>query len=467
MNQSSEISPETANAVRAELELVLKSQAFWRSERHSRFLRFICETTLNGEASKLNEYLIAHTVFDRGAEYSSGEDSVVRRQAYSLRQKLKEYYSEEGKNDQVRIELPTGRYVPTFQFCQQPAPAGPATKEPELANAVQVQPHTDASPATVSIPSPAAVPAAIPVVLVSSRTQWWIGAAMVMAAAIFAAAGYEWGTRQNKHASPLDPAFRKIWGPWLTYSAEGAIICYSNALTAGIRRTDAPFPPDNPTSGIAIREEEAKGIRREYPFPPGGFFYLNPTLAHAKMGEALGSIPLTVMFTKAGVPVRAVQSRYMNWQDFRTQNLILLGHSEANRWLDPILSNLPFRLAKTDPDKPRRIVSPNHKPGEPAEYLPDYTKGHNPAVEDYALISMLGGMDGRHGLVLVNGVNTEGTQMALEYLTDVESLRGLEGALRKNAPNHSGTWHFQAILHSRLRDGVPTEIELVTTRTLP
>jgi len=450
MHQSSEISPEIANAVRAELELILKSQAFWRSERHSRFLRFICETTLNGDASKLNEYLIAHTVFDRGSDYSSGEDSVVRRQAYSLRQKLKEYYSEEGKNDPVRIELPTGRYVPTFQLTHElEAPA--------------VQPDVETPP-----PAPIASPVVLPVVLAPpSRLYWWQGLAMVMAGTILAFAGYQWGTRQTTPVSKLDPAFHKIWGPWLTYQSEGAIVCYSNALTAGIRRTDTRFPPDNPTSGIEIREDEAKSIRNEYKLPAGGFFYLNPNLSHAKMGEALGIIPLTVMFTKAGVPVRAVQSRYMNWQDFRTQNLILLGHSEANRWLDPILSNLPFRMAKTDPDKPRRIINPDHKPGEQAEYLPDYTKGHDPAVEDYGLISMLGGMDGRHGLTLINGVNTEGTQMALEYLTDVESLRSLETALRKKSPNHSGTWHFQAILHSKLRGGVPTEIELVTTRTLP
>src|SRR5438309_2543064 len=171
MHPSSEISPETANAVRAELELVLKSQAFGRSERHSRFLRFICETTLNGDASKLNEYLIAHTVFDRGAEYSSGEDSVVRRQAYSLRQKLKEYYSEEGKNDPVRIELPTGRYVPTFQFLPQSA-ATPPAKEPELPNAVQPQPLV--APTITS-------PAAIPVVVVSTKPQWWKVLAMLMA----------------------------------------------------------------------------------------------------------------------------------------------------------------------------------------------------------------------------------------------------------------------------------------------
>src|SRR3954451_4801034 len=132
MHPSSEISPETASAVRAELELVLKSQAFGRSERHSRFLRFICETTLNGDASKLNEYLIAHQVFDRGADYSPGEDSVVRRQAYSLRQKLQEYYAADGKNSSVRIELPVGRYVPTFKFVEPAALLSPVVAPAEI-----------------------------------------------------------------------------------------------------------------------------------------------------------------------------------------------------------------------------------------------------------------------------------------------------------------------------------------------
>src|SRR5215471_7233111 len=100
--------------VRAELDAVLKSDAFLRSDRHSQFLRFVCETTLNGHAAKLNEYLIAHEVFGRGAGYSPGEDSVVRRQAFSLRQKLHDYYAGQGKDHRVRIELPVGRYVPVF-----------------------------------------------------------------------------------------------------------------------------------------------------------------------------------------------------------------------------------------------------------------------------------------------------------------------------------------------------------------
>ena len=185
------------------------------------------------------------------------------------------------------------------------------------------------------------------------------------------------------------------------------------------------------------------------------------------MGEALGIVPISVMFTKAGVPVRALQSRYLNWQDFRNQNLVLLGHGEANQWLEPILSKLPYRHAKTTLEKPRRIVVTDPVNGERAEYYPNYSKGQNPAAEDYALVTFINSIDERHGLAMLNGVNTEGTLMALDYMTDPMNLKNLLAQLRQRVPNHSRPWHFQAILHSELRDGVPAGIELVSLRTLP
>jgi hypothetical protein len=436
---------EKMEQVKVELDLVLQSQAFRRSERHARFLRFVCEATLGGEASQLNEYLIAHRVFDRGSDYSPGEDSVVRRQAYTLRQKLQEYYAAEGKNDPVRIEVPIGRYVPTFKFQDQPS---------LLAQVSPVIEH-------VYEPSLPAAPASP-----TSGVFPWKAAVLILAIASFCAiSGWFAGVRGQRLAA-VDPVFARIWGPLLSNS-EVSLICFSNALTAGIRRTDQPFSEGTLTRGILLEEQEADRIRKQFNLSAGGYFYMNPAFAHAKMGEAIGSIALTAMFTRAGVPVRATQSRYLNWQDFRNQNLILLGHDEANQWLDPILTRLPFRLARTTIEKPRRIVITEPQPGERAEYYPDYSKGLDPPSEDYALISLLNGIDGRHGLALINGVNTEGTLMALEYLTEPVSLRALEGALKKKDPRHSGPWHFQVILHSELRDGVPVGIELVTLRELP
>jgi hypothetical protein len=105
--------------VQAELETVLRSPAFERSERLQRFLRYICELTLNGEAGRINEYLIGSEVFRKGVNYNPNEDSIVRRQAHSLRQKLQDYYSGEGSDHIIRIELPVGRYVPVFRRIEQ------------------------------------------------------------------------------------------------------------------------------------------------------------------------------------------------------------------------------------------------------------------------------------------------------------------------------------------------------------
>src|SRR5437879_13707219 len=83
------ISPQDAQA---ELQAVLRSSTFERSERLQRFLQYICDMTLRGEAGKINEYLIGREVFQRGPTYSPSEDSIVRRQAHSFSHKLQVYY---------------------------------------------------------------------------------------------------------------------------------------------------------------------------------------------------------------------------------------------------------------------------------------------------------------------------------------------------------------------------------------
>jgi hypothetical protein len=447
-NSAPEKTEPSSASVRAELELILNSAAFRRSERPTRFLRFVCEAVLDGEGAKLNEYMIAHAVFDRGADYSPGDDSVVRRQAYSLRQKLQEYYLHDGRADAVRIDLPVGRYVPTFHF------ACASTPEVSRATPVITEVVTPTPPPFVAKTRPAGL----------SVRSLIVMAALVAVAVL---AGWMAGHKAAQ-ASNVDPAFLDIWGPWLS-DAHETVICFSTPMTASIQQVTKPFAPDSIPNRISImpNAEEAQEFSRQLNLAPGGFFYLYPGLAHAKMGEALGSIKLAVNLTKAGVPVRAVESQYLNWDDFRSENIILLGHDEANRWVDPVLNKLPLRLASTSGDKPRRILNLTPQNGERAEYYPEYPKGKSVAAEDYALLSMMNGIDGRHRLALVSGVNTEGTRMGLEYLTDPASLRSLVAALRKIDPSHSGNWQFQAVLHTELRDRVPMRPELLIVRKIP
>src|ERR1044071_7139631 len=105
----------TPEEVYAELDVLTRSPLFNRSEKLQRFLRFVCETTLQGSGDQINEYLIGSEVFRRGTDYNPSEDSIVRRHAHAMRQKLQEDYAHEGADHAIRIEMPVGRYVPVFR----------------------------------------------------------------------------------------------------------------------------------------------------------------------------------------------------------------------------------------------------------------------------------------------------------------------------------------------------------------
>jgi serine/threonine-protein kinase len=101
--------------VRAELEKILGSQNFANSGRQSRFLRFVVEQALDGLGPQLKEYLIGVEVYDRGEGYDPRVDTIVRVEASRLRSRLADYYKSEGQTDPIRVELPRGSYVPTFE----------------------------------------------------------------------------------------------------------------------------------------------------------------------------------------------------------------------------------------------------------------------------------------------------------------------------------------------------------------
>lgn len=116
----------TDEAVRAQLDRLLGSTALRFSERLSRFLKFVVEQQLAGNAAQLKEAVLAIEIFDREATYDSRVDSVVRVEARRLRDKLDKYYSGEGRDDQVLIALPKGSYAPIITLRGGPGPGTPA-----------------------------------------------------------------------------------------------------------------------------------------------------------------------------------------------------------------------------------------------------------------------------------------------------------------------------------------------------
>ncbi len=101
------------SVVRAQLEKILASEVFSRSQQLRRFLSFIVEQRLAGQGHSLKEAVLAHELYGKGTDFDGGADPVVRVDARRLRDKLRE--DDEGRSEPVVITLPKGSYVPVFE----------------------------------------------------------------------------------------------------------------------------------------------------------------------------------------------------------------------------------------------------------------------------------------------------------------------------------------------------------------
>src|SRR5450631_207411 len=93
-------------AIRAELTKITASPGFANAERMRRFIEFVVNKTIAGEAETLKEYSIGVEVFGR-VDFDPRTNTIVRVEARRLRKKLEEYYAAAGRLDPVRITLPS------------------------------------------------------------------------------------------------------------------------------------------------------------------------------------------------------------------------------------------------------------------------------------------------------------------------------------------------------------------------
>jgi TolB-like protein/Flp pilus assembly protein TadD len=110
------LSPEQVRLVRLHLNEVLSSHAFAGSKRTQDFLQLIVGHALEGEVDSLRERMIGAEMFGRPVDYDTGSDSVVRVKATEVRKRLAQYYTETEERPAIRIELPSGSYMPRFIF---------------------------------------------------------------------------------------------------------------------------------------------------------------------------------------------------------------------------------------------------------------------------------------------------------------------------------------------------------------
>ena len=419
---------------REELSRILSSKFFSSSPKKTRFLEFVCEQTFVGNGEKLNEYQIGVEVYERGVDFNPQRDPIVRVQAHEIRRLLKKYYEEDGKVSPIRMDLPAGHYVPIFT----------RNSEQELVQEARR-------------------PAVTPEQPYSDRLPWALTVVFGILSLVLAGLlALGWRASNSPSRSPvanLPESLRWFWQPFLA-SADGPLITIPNHPL--LRAAHDGDSAQTLTEGHEIAKSSLPEFRDTIHFHELKRFIFVPSLTDfTSVGETLGVVDLCEMLASVGQKCRVQQSRLVNLDEIKGDNAILLGGNQT--WSGRVFLNREgFQF------QGGIIFNRTPRPGEQPEYKPEFDSVTNHLTRDYALVLMLPNETKDKRVLLIYGIYTQGSQAAIEYLTNPERMSELRRALLDAAPDHRTIPpYFQILLTTTVENAVPGKSSVVALRIIP
>jgi hypothetical protein len=181
------------------------------------------------------------------------------------------------------------------------------------------------------------------------------------------------------------------------------------------------------------------------------------------VGEVLAVHALDNVFGKLQQPIRVKRGSLFSLDDAKNNDLIFMGSPSENLTLLEIPSTAEF-VFKRISSGPRKgeveIINVHPESIEPKSYLA--TPSDEPLTEDYSVVALVKGLNPSRSALILAGTTTIGTQAAVEYVCQPDSLEKL--LLRLSVSNSGELKPFEAVIHVKVTRGVPVGTELVALR---
>jgi hypothetical protein len=397
-----------------EIERLVNSHTLHGSESLCKLLRYLAEHAVKHPGIALKEYQIATEVFGRASDFDPHLDSLVRVQAGRLRSKIAEYYSSEGVEDPIVVELPKGTYALSFHSAvpnPNPGARDIQARGPER----RIRPSRASSPTVTVLAVLLALALAIIIALVVSRIS------------------------ANKSAEQSVPSAFKVFWHGFSVGPDPPWVIFSNGAFVGR--------------------------------PETGLRYYNPARDSREMildhytgvGEVLAVYDLDQVFTQLHRSIRVKRGSLFSLDDAQNNNLIFVGSPAENLSLRDIPNTHEFVFQRPN-SGPRKgdlaIVNVHPQADEPKMFLG--SASGTPLTEDYAIVGLVPGLNPERSVLILAGTTTIGTQAAAEYVCRQDSLEQL--LLRLTVSDIGEVKPFEAVLHVKVVRGVPVATELVALR---
>ena len=391
-----------------QLGRILGSAQFRSTKRCSTLLQYVVEHASANDLECLRERSLGVAVFDRDPSYDTNEDPVVRIAAGEVRKRLAQYYQEPGRENEPRITIPPGSYVPEFH---------PVPQRAEETEFEQV----------------ALEPVEIPLVVEDApavqKRRWWAWGLAGLAVASVAAL---W-------LVPRKTALDRFWAPVL--EPEGPVLVCLGQPKAYFFQTAVQGELDRWFEHRADSETAPpafKSIPLEDVVPAWDrMISIHDAEAYSRLAG---------LFNRAGRGASLRGGRLVSLKDLRGKPLVLIG-AFSNDWTLSLTGESRFYF---DVDRERRgMVVRDRKHPEKVEWRIQKSWPMQKIPLDYAIVSRVYNPVTEQTVVIAAGITHFGTQAAAEFLTN-ESY--FEEALQ-NAPVDWARKNFQAVLSTQVMSG--------------
>jgi hypothetical protein len=403
-----------------QINRLVSSHALHGSESLCKLLRYLAKHAVEHPGTPIKEFQIATEVFGRSPDFDPQLDSMVRVQAGRLRSKLTEYYSSDGLEDPLVVELPKGTYVLSFHPRNASTAKSPSSSVNGVASTGALEKNTERRWGTEVISLSIFLAAAILVIvwLMATRNSSPVGLA--------------------SEGEPVPAAFRVFWKGF-TSGPEEPWVVFSNAAFIG-----------RPETGMRYRDATRDA----------GAYILDH---YTGVGEVLAVHELDRVFGLLHRRVRVKRGSLFSLDDAKNNNLIFIGSPVENLSLleIPGTQEFVFEQFTSGPRKgDHAIINRHPQPDEGKEFFA--TPSGVPLTEDYALLGLVKGMNQGQSVLILAGNTTIGTQAAVEYVCRQSSLEEL--LLRLSVSQNGDLKPFEAVIRAKVARGVPVETELVAIR---
>jgi len=353
---------------------------FSHSKRYPNFLRYIVQRTLEGATTELKERTLGVAVFGRDPAYDTNTDPIVRATASEIRRRIAQYYQVPGRENELRIDLSPGSYIPEF-----------------------------ALPTAASAPAAAKVPPEVP----QRGHPWYLAMAAVVVAALILA-GVLWFRPAGGRTALAD-----FWRPVLE-SSKPVLICIGQRRFLG---TSPELPNDSSPDLERVRKD------LENPNAPISLFRLY------YMGSQNVALPDVVMFGHVAGLLQASGRTYLvrggastTFSDLGDGPVILIG-AFNNDFTMRLMGPLRFNFER---DGDVFWIQDRQNPTQKSRAV-DYSAPYLKLTEDYALISRAREPTTGRVVVAIGGLTGYGTLAAEAFLSNPRFME----ATTRQAP---GDW---------------------------